>query len=144
MVANTRRLPLSVTSPLKKDTCFASLSPFLHTVIRLRAYHCNMASPPMPAGPVPAEPIPVETEPTNFEDELLALALALEELQPGDESDSGPNSQENVALEAFHAELLERFTFMSDLKLAGSISGVFNSDERVLAEINRAQAEKDN
>jgi hypothetical protein len=89
-------------------------------------------------------PVPEMTEPTYLDDEVLALALALEELQPSEESDSRPNSEDPIAIEAFRAEVSERFTFLNDIKLASSIGGVFNCDEDVLAKIDRALAEKDN
>jgi hypothetical protein len=73
---------------------------------------------------------------STMDDELLALALQLEEA----EGVNLPGNDANVALSAFREEIAAGFTFRSDRMLARNIDAGFDAEHAVRIEIQRANA----
>jgi hypothetical protein len=85
------------------------------------------------------------THPAIFEDEIVALALQLEEIECFSDAHKGKYREENVpdmevAFAAFQTEIQRHIQFLNDLKCAHSIARAVESDAQAIADVTQEEA----
>jgi hypothetical protein len=88
------------------------------------------------------------THPAHFDEEIIALALQLEEIQCYSDSQKGKYKENNVpdmqvAFATFQMEVQRHLQFLDDLKYAHSVARAVDSDAQAISEIAQVEAQEE-
>ena len=88
------------------------------------------------------------THPANFDEEIIVLALQLEEIQCYSDSQKGKYKEDNVpdmqvAFATFQMEVQRHIQFFDDLKCAHSVARAVDTDAQAIAEIAQVEAQEE-